>query len=292
MKLLSALSGGVLLVSCAAAFALPTAVVEAVRMPAWIERSGTLEPLAVGAALKPNDLLYTGEASRLLLRATDGSIIKLGENASLRLVSLGQRREGAVRVFAATLDVLKGAFRFTTGAVSKFRKHDVSIKIATITAGIRGTDVWGKTAPDRDLVCLIEGKIAVSGDSQPSVILDQPLTFYVVPKGAAPLPVAPVSREQMNKWAAETEIFAGGGAARQGGRWKVNLVAAQTQGQALAAYDRLRQAGYPAEIRPRAKGGKQIYQVRLAHLPSRQEAQALAKRLEDAMGFAARVSLD
>ena len=37
----------------------------------------------------------------------------------------------------------------------------MSIRVATVTAGIRGTDLWGKSAADRQIVCLIEGRIEV-----------------------------------------------------------------------------------------------------------------------------------
>src|SRR5262249_39986566 len=82
----------------------------------------------------------------------------------------------------------RGAPRFTTDLFARREAaRDVKIRIASVTAGIRGTDIWGKSDDRRDLVCLIEGKVEVSRGSDAPVTLDQPLDFYVAPKdGSAP----------------------------------------------------------------------------------------------------------
>jgi hypothetical protein len=55
-----------------------------------------------------------------------------------------------------------------------------------VTAGIRGTDLWGKSNDARDLVCLLEGKISVGAEGHPAVTLDQPLDFYQNPRDGSP----------------------------------------------------------------------------------------------------------
>src|SRR3972149_3437946 len=119
------------------------------------------------------------------------------------------------------MNVFQGAFRFTTDAVRAQRRRNISITIATVTAGKRGTDLWGKAASDKDIVCLIEGKIEVQRGQEQAIVMDQPLSFYIAPRGAPALPVAPVDPAQLRQWAAETEIASGAGAARRGGKWKV-----------------------------------------------------------------------
>jgi hypothetical protein len=61
-------------------------------------------------------------------------------------------------LFRAALNVLEGAFRFTTDVAAKTRKREVSIRAAQVTAGIRGTDLWGRSRPGNEIVCLIEGE--------------------------------------------------------------------------------------------------------------------------------------
>src|SRR4051812_21145446 len=93
------------------------AVIEGVQMPAWIERSeGAVAPRRIpvspGMALKTGDTLATGPGSRLLMKLSEGSLVKLGENAHLQLKEL----EPSESLFKAALGVLQGAFRFTTAA--------------------------------------------------------------------------------------------------------------------------------------------------------------------------------
>jgi hypothetical protein len=289
MRLKSLLTALLMFVAAAASAAARTdLVVEGVQMPAWVEyANGSRDPLAIGMALNNKDKIYTGPGSRALLRLADGSLIKLGENGVLALDDLGRKRVSAKDVVTASLDVVSGAFRFTTQALYKFRgERDVKVRIVTVTAGIRGTDLWGKADATRDIVCLIEGKITVAR-GQDAFTMDQPMSFYIAPKNEPPLPVARVSRQQLDEWATETEIGAGMGALRKGGAWKVYVAEASTQEQALTVYDALRKGGYAAEIRPARSGAGQVYRVRLSNLPNRKEAEALAARLKGNMGVAA-----
>jgi hypothetical protein len=250
-------------------------------MPAWIERGGARVPLAPGMGLQSNDALRTGADARLLVKLADGSSVKLGENAQLQLAMIATRGDN---VFVSAMNVLQGAFRFTTDALAKSRRREVSVTVATVTAGIRGTDLWGKAAADRDIVCLIEGRIEVSRQGDPTITMDQPLSFYIAPRGQPAQPVAPVNPEQLKQWATETEIAEGRGAARRGGRWKVVLVSGESENEVLTVYQAVRAAGYAAELQPRRVQGKRTYDVRIASLPSQAEAEALAGRLSGQYG--------
>ena len=294
-----------LLLLTASVYAAPDIVVQGVQMPAWLQRGNVTRPLSVGMALRDGDRLVTGANARILLSSADGSAIKLGENAGLTISRLAQKRRKS-GLFTALLDVAKGAFRFTTGIAAKLRPRDVTVRIANATVGIRGTDVWGKVGGkmsitamekamgkslsdsdkqakmDFDVVCLIEGRISVAHGSEPAFVMDQPQTFYVMRKDAAPYPVAALATEQLAKWAAETEIAAGQGASRAGGKWKVLLLTANSRHDAMAVYDQVRTAGYDARLRKLQDGH---YQLRIAHLPSRVEAQALADKLAGKYGI-------
>src|SRR6476659_3082205 len=176
------------------------AVVEAVQYPAWLERGGAAVPLTPGTPLRANDQLRTGSNARVQLKMSEGSTVKLGENAKFIIDKTETRG-----VFTATLSVIAGAFRFTTDALRKATRRDITIKVKNVTAGIRGTDLWGKSTDERDLVCLLEGKIAVGSEGHPSVTLDQPLDFYQRPRGGDPS-VAKVDEKQIAIWAQETEL--------------------------------------------------------------------------------------
>jgi hypothetical protein len=296
-----------LLLVAAPSHAAPDVVVQGVQMPAWLQRGAITRPLSTGMTLKDGDKLITGANARVLLQAADGSAIKLGENAALTVSDLAQQHSEK-GLFRALLEVAKGAFRFTTASIAKLRPREVTVRVAGATVGIRGTDVWGKVGGkmsitamekamgksladtdkeakmDFDVVCLIEGQISVAHGSETPFVMDQPQTFYVMRKDAPPFPVAGLATEQLAKWATETEIAAGQGATRSGGKWKVLLLTANNEHDAMAAYDELRAAGYDARIRP-LQGGQ--YQLRITQLPSRAEAQALALKLTGKMGVTA-----
>lgn len=280
---------GLLLVAAMLGVAAPSfaqeAVVDAVQMPAWVERDGRSLPLAPGMALQSRDAVRTGPDAKLLLKLAEGSSVKLGENAVLRLDAIATRREDGI--FTAVMNVVAGAFRYTTAAIAKARRREVSITVATATAGIRGTDLWGKAASDRDIICLIEGRIEVTRGADAPITMDQPKSFYVAPKGQPPLPVAPVSDDQLAQWAAETEIGTGKGAARRGGRWKVVLFSGSSENEVLAVYEQVRLAGYAAELGGFWRRNERHYDVRIANLASRAEARALADRLAGQHGIVA-----
>jgi hypothetical protein len=268
-----------LAVSAFQALAQPAALVEGVQMPAWLERAGKRTPLAPGMELRAGDAIISGSGARVLLKLGEGSVVKLGENGTLRLTELAPARE----LFKAAMQVIEGAFRFTTDIAAKARKREVNVRVGQVSAGIRGTDFWGRSRDDRQIVCLIEGAIEVGAVGEPAVTMDKPLQFYRREKGQTQ-PVGFVAADQIAQWSRETEIEQGKGAARVGGKFSVQLVAAESQGAARKVYEQVRAAGYAAVLAPRKEGDKTVYRVLIRNLPSRAEAQGLADRLKGNFG--------
>jgi hypothetical protein len=260
--------------------ATPDAEVEALQMPAWLTRGGKRQPLELGAQLKNGDAITTGEGSRVVLKLAEGSTVKLGENARFDLNDLSQTREGNQTVFRANLGVREGAFRFTTPPEEKVRsKRNVDVQFATVTASIVGTDLWGKSTADRDIVALVDGDITVKRRGDAPVAMNQAKTVYIAPPDAPPAPVSAITLAQLNAFAQETEMQAGAGGAGRGGSWKVYAARTPSQEEALAVYERLRDAGFAAAVQPAIKQGKQIYAVRIAGLLSEADGVAVAAKL-------------
>lgn len=266
--------------SSAAAYAAsaPVLTVESVLSPAWVERAnGRREPLTVGMPLANKEKVHTGDGGRAMLRMADGSAVKLGESALLGVDDLvtkaGGKKGGIV---GASLDVVRGAFRFTTGLLAKSEsERDVKVKVRAVTAGIRGTDVWGKSDDDRDVVCLLEGRIDVShGASQ--FVMQEPLSFYIAPLKGQAQPPSRVTEQQIMEWSAETEIDPRTGAARAGGTGLVIVASSADERTAAALREKLRDSGFPADV-GRFSGGP--YEVRIASLADTVEASMLAQRL-------------
>jgi hypothetical protein len=260
-----------------------TLTVEAVVSPAWVERAGgAREPLQPGATLNDGDRVLTGRGARALLRVAEGSAVKLGENARLQVDRMADRGVAAERVVSGALDVLQGAFRFTTRLFgSPQARRDINVRIVTVTAGIRGTDFWGKSSPDRDVVCLIEGRIYVQHQEQ-AFTMQEPLSFFIAGRDGSRQPVAPVPQEQLQEWAAETEIAPASGASRSGGKHRLTLAAAVDRDTAAALAQRLRAEGYPLRLRAYRDAAGLRYEAYFAGLASAEDAAALADALRRA----------
>jgi hypothetical protein len=262
------------------ALAQTAGTVEGVQMPAWVQRGGGRLPILPGMQLRAGDQVATGAGARLLIKLAEGSVVKLGENAQMTFAEVAPSAD----LFKAALNVLQGAFRFTTDVVSKARtRREVSIRISQVTAGIRGTDLWGRSRAGNEIVCLIEGEIEVGAEGEQAVAMNHPLQFYRRVEGKTQ-PVGNVDAVQLEQWALETEMEMGKGALRAGGRFSVLLASFTEQSGALAMYDEVRNAGYPAEIWPVKSVDKMTYHVRIRNLPSRTEAQALGNQLRGKFG--------
>lgn len=253
--------------------------VERVQLPAWVLRGGYTLPLTPGMALRGDDVVRTGSGARLQLRMGEGSSIRLGENAELAIASVGSDSTDT-GLFRAALKVATGAFRFTTDLIAKKQRRDVNVRIATVTVGIRGTDVWGKAASDKDIVCLLEGDIEVGKDGYTPVRMNEANSFYIAPRVGDPLPIAAVPPEKLKQWSAEVEISQGQAVLQAEGRWTLNVIDLRSRKEALAWYDRLRNAGYPARIRSAGR----IYHIRIGGLADQAAATVLAERLQKEFG--------
>ena len=264
----------------------PDAEVEALQMPAWLTRDGKRQPLSVGAQLKNGDTITTGEGSRVLLRLAEGSVVKLDENARFDLNGLSQTRDGNQQRFTAILGVRQGAFRFTTPQGDKSRgARSIDVRFPTVTASVAGTDIWGKSADDGEVVALIEGKINVTRKGDAPVTMAEAKTVYIAPADGPPRPVTAITLAQLNAYAQETELQPGAGAVGKVGNYKIYASRTPNQQEALAVYERLRDAGYAAAIQPAVSGGKQIYQVRIVGFLSEADGVAVAVKLRVQLGL-------
>jgi hypothetical protein len=286
-RLFTAFATLALLLSKPAVLAAQTVVVgtvEAVQAPAWRDRNGVAVPLAAGMELQNGDVLRTGSDARAYLMLAEGSRVKLGEAAQFKLHSNSLRPQWS---FHGALDLLAGAFRFTTGKLRKVHQRSVMIRVGTATIGIRGTDVWGRTDANADMVALLEGRIEIARAGQ-STEMNQPMTYFDAPRGRA-AEVKMLDPEFLSTLARQTEILAGDGAAGARGKWRV-LIATASEDAALELYDQIREAGFAANIRPSPlESGGWRYEVLLRGFSSTAEAEVAAARLRAATGLKASV---
>lgn len=249
--------------------------------PAWLERNGQRAPLTARTQLANGDRIVTGDAARAVLRLAEGSIVKLGADATLALDDM-KVPETESDVFEGLLDVLKGAFRFTTQLAD--RKRNVRARVGTATIGIRGTDVWGKNERERDFVVLLEGAIEIERDGQTTSVTE-PLSLYMAPTGQAAEPVAPVDPDDLAVWAQETEPQEGAGLISESGLVVLQLASYTARTSAEAMQTRLATDGYATDITGATVAGNQWWRLALPGFDSRDDALAVAARLTRIYGF-------
>lgn len=218
------------------------------QFPGWIERGEQILAIRPGLSVKEGDLIRTGAGGKVMLRMEDGSDIKLGNSSRVKIKLVSNASEESDNVFGLALNVLKGVFRFTTSVLGRNKKRDIAISFGTVTAGIRGTDIWGRVNDEQDLVCLIEGKIDVSHPQAETVRLDQARQYYDASKNSAGSLKGKVDAAQLTKWAKLTEIEVVQGKMTENGEWSVVLMSLQDVNYAQSFSDQLNQQGYPAEV--------------------------------------------
>lgn len=266
--------------------------VEAVQMPAWIVREGARVPLAPGDRVSTAQEVLTGDKSALVLRLPEGSIIRLGEKTRLGIQRLEvDPADGGVNV-KSDLKLFDGFFRFTTSVVAKAvgqRQIDVNLRTATI--GIRGTDFWSMTDDAHDAACLFEGKVDLATRDQGALSLDKPTAFWARFFAQPVRPVGVATPDELAKFLASTEGTPGQGIAVQGGRWRVVAGAPGSASAASALAARLRDQGYPVEIRAKTAGTATVHEVRINRLATRADAQAVLDHIGGIEGVRGRVAL-
>ena len=278
---LCAVLASLAMLASAPVLAAAAATVEAVQSPAWRDRGGVTLPLAAGMELQSGDVLRTGPGARAYLMLAEGSRVKLGEGAHFALHTRSLQPE---KSFRGALDIVAGAFRFTTAKLKKTLPRDVAIRVGTATIGIRGTDVWGKTDKDGELVALLEGRIEIARAGQ-TTELAQPMTYFDAPTGKA-AEVKPLDLETFAKLARQTEIMTGDGTTRRNGKTSVLAATAASEEAALELHERIRAAGFDVRIRLReVEGGSWSYELRLVGYASAAEAAVAAARMRAATGI-------
>ncbi len=260
--------------------------VEGFQAPAWFERDGQRQALRSQEILNSNDVVITGDKGKIWLKMPDGALVKLGNNAKMRVneVAINETPEGNPNL-SAGLDIIIGAFRYTT---SQLQKHigqgwqrEVDIRLArTATIGIRGTDLWGQVASDNQFVVLLEGQIEVSPSNAAPLQLNQPLQiFKTVEEQAQPL--ATVEMSAVEALAPETELDFGQGVQKENGQHTLILASFSSSSKAQSLSDSLRHQGYSTITTQFDRKGESWYRVQVQNYSSREDAKAIGQRLKD-----------
>ncbi len=120
-------------------------------------------PATVGTPVHITDELRTGPEARLEVTFRDGSVLALGEHATVvvdRYVFNPEQGAGEM-----ALTTTRAAFRFTTGKLKTLPDKSITVNTPVAALAVRGTDFWAGIVDYQYGVLLMEGKLNVSNSA-------------------------------------------------------------------------------------------------------------------------------
>jgi hypothetical protein len=129
------------------------------------------ETAVVGTLVHMNDTLTTGPEARLLVTFRDKTELTLGENASVLVDRYVFDPDAGIG--EATLNVTRGAFRFTTGALKEMRDKNIKVTTHVAALAVRGTDFWaGPIDGQYGVLLLDKSRLSVANEEGAVMLAD------------------------------------------------------------------------------------------------------------------------
>jgi len=255
-------------------------VVSAVQSPAWLVHAGTATALKPGMLVADGDTLRTAAGGRVYVQLPEHSTVKLGENTEFATPAMQMTKDDQGSLFKGVLHVLKGVFRFTTSLVGHSERRHVDIQVGVATIGVRGTDVWGRSADDGSLVALLEGKVSMDMPGHPGMMMEQPMHYMTMGSTGSDMKMGQdVTPDKVADWAAQTDVAPGSGVLTDDGRWTVALLSSTSDDDTLDLMQKLAVAGYPSEDATVTIKGRQWHRLLIKQAASYKDARAIAAKV-------------
>jgi hypothetical protein len=255
-------------------------VVSAVQSPAWLVHSGVTTPLRPGMQVGEGDTLRTAAGGRVYLDLPEHSTVKLGENTEFAAPAMKMDQDNQGSLFKGVLHVLKGVFRFTTSVVGHSERRHVDIQVGVATIGVRGTDVWGRSADDGSLVALLEGKVSMDMPGHAGMMMEKPMHFMTMATGGADMKMdQEVTPDKVADWAAQTDVVAGSGVLTGDGKFVVALISSTSDADTATLMKKLAAAGFPADDTQVTVKGRPYHRLVVNQVSSYRDAAALAAKI-------------
>ncbi len=280
-----------LLAICNSTMAFANITVAAIQPPVWKLQDGKKTALFAGDIVKPQDTLLSGINSRILLNMGEGSGMEFGANTQ---TVIKKAPEPNKRIAEAVVNILQGAFRFTTGTFAANKARAISINLRHSTVGIRGTDLWGSTNNNNDYVVLIEGNIDINPISSNTLVnVQTPYTVYQTPLASNPspagttnhLPLETISQNSLNRLAQQTRLLDNKPVLYANGLYSVVIGSARKPEHAMQLSKTYQQAGYPVISQQAHINGVSYTRALVNGFKDLAQAQQFTQQLQDELNI-------
>src|SRR5437868_6537540 len=111
--------------------------------------------LKQGAILQPGDQVRTARKSRVTIRLSDASILRIGESTFFRLIPVTDPKEKRI------VDIRQGSTYF----FSRERPAEIHFTTPTVSGAIRGTEFVVVADDQKSTVALLDGEISLKNDA-------------------------------------------------------------------------------------------------------------------------------
>lgn len=162
--------------------------------------NGETRNLSKGDNVYANDMIATQDDSLAEIEFVDDSNFILGPESEFQIDEFSYNKPNQENKFSTKL--VKGAFRFVTGLIARYKPDSMEVSTAVATIGIRGTTVAAMTTATTATIVLEEPEdetrktaIEVSNEFG-SVYIDQPGYGTEVPDEFSP--PSPARRMRLN----------------------------------------------------------------------------------------------
>mgnify|MGYP001332725595 CR=1 FL=1 len=150
-------------------------------------RGTATQPLGADASVYPNEVVSTGDDTRLEITFKDNTRLTLGEKVKLTLDTYIYNRAAGIGTIKFEV---AGALRFVSGRLSKLATSSVTVGTPAANIGIRGTDFWAGPIDNQALgVLLLVGAVDVSNAAGTQTLNRRGQGTNIATQGAAPGPV-------------------------------------------------------------------------------------------------------
>ncbi len=170
---------------------------ERVQGEVTVWRGETAIRAKTGDEVTRGDTLSTASDSRLLLVFNDGTRLTLGERAEAFIENFVYnpiKKRGA-----AFVDIVKGAFRFTSGRIRDLSDKRIEVRAGSATFAVEGGDFWGGPIDDGYGFLLITGRIEVRNDAGMVILQKKRVGSTFAKPGSAPDVPEPWSKERVGQ---------------------------------------------------------------------------------------------
>jgi hypothetical protein len=154
-----------------------------------VQRKGSesMVPAAMKMTVYPGDMVSTDDGSEAELKLSDGSILKLRDKSKLEIERMEKQKKPVTTInsFKLASGKILGSIRKLSSKNSKF-----TVSTPTAVAGIRGTVFGVFVEGDSTELDVLNGEVAVQGDTGPEVMVKEKMTTTICKGDSARNPIA------------------------------------------------------------------------------------------------------